>query len=98
MRAALLVALALSLPLAANAAGPVIERGPVLLKPSQSWEDRTQWGMPADGKRTVQVFDDARAFAARWQAVRPRGKVPEVDFRTSFAVEVVYPGGQFSLD
>jgi hypothetical protein len=97
MRAALLVILTHSLGLAAQAAGPVVHSVPFSLMPVQSWEGTTQRGMPAFGKRTTYVLDDAGAFAARWRAVRPGEKVPEIDFRTCFVVEGTYPGGQFAL-
>lgn len=95
MRAALLVVLAQSL--VVQAAGPPFEGPAVKLKPLRTWEARSQEGLPASGKRKVYLIERQDVLAARWRGLYPGVDAPKIDFGSNFLVEVVYPGGQFSL-
>ncbi|MCC6418065.1 MAG: hypothetical protein IT429_07415 [Gemmataceae bacterium] len=70
---------------------------PTLVAPAVTWDGVAHRDTPAAGPHEVKVLATAEAFRERWKVWRPGEKAPAVNFTDYFAVEVVQPGGQYSL-
>jgi hypothetical protein len=69
-----------------------------LIKPLQLWEGGFDTNLPANGKYSVDVLTDAQAVAVPWKILRWGQKVPEINFKDHFAVLLIHPGSQLTLD
>jgi hypothetical protein len=69
-----------------------------LVKPVQVWEGRFDRATPASGRYTIDLLASAREFQVPWKIFRWGQKIPRIDFDDHFAVLLIYPGSQYSLE
>jgi hypothetical protein len=63
-----------------------------------TWQGSAQRNLPVGfGPHEIKVISNARAFAERWKARRPKEEAPAVNFADYFAIEVIQPGGDYAL-
>ena len=68
-----------------------------LIPPVVTWEGGADRNLPAAGPHEIKVLSNAKAFQDRWKVWRPNEEAPSVNFADYFAVEVVQPGGDYTL-
>jgi hypothetical protein len=69
-----------------------------LVSPVVTWQGSAQRNRPVGfGPHEIKVISNAKAFEERWKARRPKEEAPAVNFADYFAVELIQPGGDYTL-
>ncbi len=60
-----------------------------LVKPVQVWQGRFDPEARSDGRHTIDLLTDAKAFGVSWKIFRSGEKTPRINFDDHFAVLVI---------
>jgi hypothetical protein len=72
--------------------------GRTRVSPVVTWQGSAQRNLPVGfGPHQIKVISNPKAFEERWKARRPKEEAPSVNFADYFAVEVIQPGGHYTL-